>query len=101
MVYVSFRLFTGLNQNLELSEYSRQQLEDEIRSLNAEKAEIGAQLSVVSRYTHTVISRHSRIKTLGGTLSRNSEGPPNQWHGKSVCSWCDGSSDRSVMEWTQ
>lgn len=37
----------GLNQTLELSEMTRQQLEDEIQALNREKGDIQEQLSSV------------------------------------------------------
>lgn len=39
----------GLNQTLELSEMTRQQLEEEIQALNREKGDIQEQLSSVSR----------------------------------------------------
>lgn len=39
---------SGLNQTLELSEMSRQQLEDEIQALNREKVDVQEQLSAVS-----------------------------------------------------
>jgi hypothetical protein len=41
----------GLNQTLELSEMTRQQLEDEIQALNREKGDIQEQLSSV-RYLY-------------------------------------------------
>ena len=41
---------TGLNQTLELSELTRQQLEEEIQSLNREKQEVSAQLSMVGLF---------------------------------------------------
>lgn len=41
----------GLNQTLELSEMTRQQLEEEIQALNREKGDIQEQLSSVSKQT--------------------------------------------------
>ena len=41
----------GLNQTLELSEMTRQQLEEEIQALNREKGDISEHLSSVSMKT--------------------------------------------------
>lgn len=48
---VGLSVRVGLNQTLELSEMTRQQLEEEIQALNREKGDIQEQLSSVSKQT--------------------------------------------------
>lgn len=48
---VGLSVHVGLNQTLELSEMTRQQLEEEIQALNREKGDIQEQLSSVSKQT--------------------------------------------------
>lgn len=48
---VGLSVRVGLNQTLELSEMTRQQLEEEIQALNHEKGDIQEQLSSVSKQT--------------------------------------------------
>lgn len=48
---VGLSVYVGLNQTLELSEMTRQQLEEEIQALNREKGDIQEQLSSVSKQT--------------------------------------------------
>ena len=57
-------LLAGLNQTLELSEMTRQQLEDEIMVLNRERADITEQLNTVC----TVMILSFRTDTPGQTV---------------------------------
>lgn len=60
---VELSICAGLNQTLELSEMTRQQLEEEIQALNREKGDIQEQLSSVSNQT-SIFRTHSNIMIM-------------------------------------
>lgn len=60
---VGLSICAGLNQTLELSEMTRQQLEEEIQALNREKGDIQEQLSSVSKQT-SISRTHSNIMIM-------------------------------------
>ena len=65
-----FGLCVGLNQTLELSEMTRQQLEEEIMALNREKGDVQEQLSsvrptkITTHITTTKITTHITTTTI-------------------------------------
>ena len=68
-----FGLCVGLNQTLELSEMTRQQLEEEIMALNREKGDVQEQLSsvrptkITTHITTTKLTTHITTTTITTT----------------------------------
>lgn len=67
---VGLSVRVGLNQTLELSEMTRQQLEEEIQALNREKGDIQEQLSSVSKQT-SISRTHCNIVMMTSTKRSN------------------------------
>lgn len=67
---VGLSVRVGLNQTLELSEMTRQQLEEEIQALNREKGDIQEQLSSVSKQT-SISRTHCNIIIMTSSKRAN------------------------------